>query len=59
MIRIGTPNDCNKYLCVDGLDAYLIHKNGIPPEWRDEDCLYFKKSKKLEKLCKKLGIEYF
>ena len=59
MLRIGSPNDVTNYIFTDdGELIYNLHRQGIQPEWKDYDgCVYFKKSRRLEKALKKLDID--
>lgn len=54
MVRIGTPDDIDNFICIDeGWLIFELHKAGFQPAWKDEDCLYFKKTRKLEKFLNK------
>lgn len=58
IIRVGTPSRLDEYYIVD--DDWIIlqlHQRGCLPAWKDEECLYFKKNKKLKKALSKIGIE--
>lgn len=58
MIRLGTPSDLSSFYVVD--EGWLIselHKSGLVPMWKDEECVYFKKTNKLIKTLKKLDID--
>ena len=58
MIRVGTPSRLDEYYIVD--DDWIIlqlHQRGCLTAWKDEECLYFKKNKKLKKALSKIGIE--
>lgn len=58
MIRLGTPSDTSKYVCLDGPHALMAHRAGNCPEWKDDDgSLWFKRTKKLLKFCADNGIE--
>lgn len=58
MVRIGTPSQPDRYVCTDNPDDILkIHQAGFAPEWREESCVYFKKSHKLKKYLEKHGID--
>lgn len=57
MIIRDTPSDIEKYFAVDEEIAFAIHQAGIKPSYIDDGTVYFKKSKKLEKVLKKLDIE--
>ena len=58
MIRLGTPDDVKKYVCLDGDDAFRVHQAGCAPAWKDEEGgLWFKRNAKLVKTLAKLGIE--
>ena len=51
MIRLGTPSDTSKYVCLDGQYALMAHQAGNCPEWKDDDgSLWFKRTKKLLKI---------
>lgn len=57
MIRMGTPADVDSYYYTDDPDIILrLHQSGQHPAWRDSDCTYFKKTKKLLRLLEKWGI---
>lgn len=59
MIRLGTPADVSKYVCLDGNLAFMAHHAGNIPEWKDDDgSLWFKRTKKMLKLCADNGIEF-
>ena len=58
MIRLGSPADVENYIAID--DGWLItelHRSGLQPIWKDGEVVYFKKSRKLLKMLKKLDIE--
>lgn len=59
IIRLGSPENASAYWYSD--DAEIItklHQNKCMPEWKDLDgTVFFKKSRKLEKMLKKLGID--
>lgn len=57
MIIRDTPSDIEKYFAADEEIAFAIHQAGIKPSYIDDGTVYFKKSKKLEKVLKKLNIE--
>lgn len=61
MIRLGTPADVSKYVCLDGNLAFMAHHVGNIPGWKDDDdSLWFKRTKKIKKmlkLCADNGIE--
>nr|DAM67024.1 MAG TPA: hypothetical protein [Caudoviricetes sp.] len=58
MIRLGTPSNTDKYVCLEGQEAFLAHQAGNIPEWKDEDgSLWFKRTKKLLKFCAENSIE--
>lgn len=58
MIIRGTPKDINIYYIADNDIAFKLQQAGLIPVYIDYDATYFKKNKKLEKVLKKLGIEY-
>lgn len=58
MIRLGTPDDVSSYFMTDDSEViFRLHQAGHQPVWKDDYCLYFKKSNKLIKLLKKLDID--
>ena len=58
MVRIGSPEDINAFFMTDDSQViFKLHQAGFQPMWKDEDCVYFKKSNKLIKLLKKLDID--
>lgn len=58
IIRLGSPEDVSKFFYTDDPDLiFHLHQAGFIPMWRDEDCVYFKKTNKLIKLLKKLEID--
>lgn len=56
MVIRDTPSDLEKYFMVDGELAFEIQQAGIKPSYIDEETVYFKKSNRLEKVLKRLGI---
>ena len=57
MVRLGTPDDVQNFFYTDDAGLILrLHQAGHQPVWKDEGCLYFKKTNKLLKLLKKLNI---
>lgn len=57
MIILGIPYNLENYYMVDDDVAFVLQQKGIHPLYRDGNVLYFKKSSKLQKLIKKLGLE--
>lgn len=58
MVRIGSPEDVTAFFMTDDSQViFKLHQSGFQPMWKDEDCVYFKKSNKLIKLLKKLDID--
>ena len=58
MVRIGSPEDVTAfYMTDDSQIIFKLHQSGFQPMWKDEDCVYFKKTNKLIKLLKKLDID--
>lgn len=58
MVRIGTPDDISSFYMTDNNEIiFRLHQAGFYPMWRDYEVVYFKKTNKLVKLLKKLGIE--
>lgn len=51
MIIIGTPktSELDNYYIADGDLAFRLHQAGFIPQYKDEDCLYFKINNKLLK----------
>lgn len=56
MIIRDTPSDLDKYYMADEDLAFAIHQAGIKPLYIDNGAVYFKKSNKLDKVLKRLGI---
>lgn len=58
MVRIGAPDDISSFYMTDNNEIiFRLHQAGFHPMWRDYEVVYFKKTNKLVKLLKKLGIE--
>ena len=58
MVRLGTPDDISVYFMTDDSEViFRLHQAGHHPIWKDDYCLYFKKTNKLIKLLKKLDID--
>lgn len=56
MVIRDTPSDLNKYFMADEDLAFAIHQAGIAPSYMDNGAVYFKKSNKLDKVLKRLGV---
>ena len=56
MIIRDTPSDLSKYFMADEDLAFAIHQAGIAPSYMDNGAVYFKKTNKLFKVLKRLGI---
>ena len=56
MIIRDTPSDLSKYFMADEDLAFAIHQAGIAPSYIDNGAVYFKKSNRLEKVLKRLGV---
>lgn len=56
MVIRDTPSDLEKYFMADGELAFEIQQAGIKPSYIDVGVVYFKKSNRLEKLLKRLGV---
>ena len=56
MVIRDTPSDLEKYFMADGELAFEIQQAGIKPSYIDEGVVYFKKSNRLKKLLKRLGV---
>ena len=56
MIIRDTPSDLSKYFMADEDLAFAIHQAGIAPSYMDNGAVYFKKSNRLEKVLKRLGV---
>lgn len=58
IVRCGCPDDVNAYYYTDDSQIiFKVHQSGFQPMWKDENCVYFKKTNKLIKLLKKLDID--
>ena len=56
MIIRDTPSDPSKYFMADEDVAFALHQAGIKPDYIDNGAVYFKKSNRLEKVLKRLGV---
>ena len=56
MVIRDTPSDLSKYFMADEDLALAIHQAGIKPSYIDNGAVYFKKSNRLDKVLKRLGI---
>ena len=56
MVIRDTPDDLSKYFMADEDLAFAIHQAGIKPSYIDNGAVYFKKSNRLEKVLKRLGV---
>ena len=56
MVIRDTPSDLSKYFMVDEDLAVAIHQAGLTPSYIDNGAVYFKKSNRLEKVLKRLGV---
>ena len=58
MVRLGAPDNISDFFMTDDNEViFRLHQAGHQPVWKDDYCLYFKKTNKLIKLLKKLDIE--
>ena len=58
MVRLGTPDNIQDFFMTDDSELiYRLHQAGHQPVWKDDGCVFFKKSNKLIKLLKKLDID--
>lgn len=56
MVIRDTPDDLSKYFMADEDLAFAIHQAGIKPSYIDNGAVYFKKSNRLDKVLKRLGV---
>lgn len=56
MVIRDTPSDLSKYFVADEDLAFAIHQAGIAPSYIDNGAVYFRRSNKLDKVLKRLGI---
>lgn len=56
MVIRDTPSDLSKYFMADEDLALTIHQAGIKPSYIDNGAVYFKKSNRLDKVLKRLGV---
>lgn len=56
MVIRDTPSDLSKYFMADEDLAFAIHQAGVPPSYMDNGAVYFKKSNKLDRVLKRLGV---
>nr|DAR61696.1 MAG TPA: hypothetical protein [Caudoviricetes sp.] len=57
MVVLGIPSNLDDYFVADGDLAFRLQQAGAIPLYRDGDCLYFKKSRKLRKILKRFELE--
>lgn len=56
MVRLGTPDNISDFFMTDDSELiFRLHQAGFFPAWRDEECIYIKKSNRLIKYLKKIG----
>lgn len=56
MVRLGSPDNIEDFFMTDDSELiFNLHQAGFPPMWKDEECIYIKKSNKLMKYLKKIG----
>lgn len=56
MVIRDTPSDLSKYFMADEDLVFAIHQAGVAPSYMDNGAVYFKKSIKLSKVLKRLGV---
>ena len=56
MVIRDMPSDLEKYFMADGELAFEIQQAGIKPSYIDAGAVYFKKSNRLKKMLKRLGV---
>ena len=56
MVIRDTPSDLSKYFMADEDLEFAIHEAGVAPSYMDNGAVYFKKSNKLDKVLKRLGV---
>lgn len=56
MVIRDTPDDLSKYFMADEDLAFAIYQAGIKPSYIDNGAVYFKKSNRLDKVLKRLGV---
>lgn len=59
MVIRGTPNNISDYYIADSETAFRLQQAGAKPLYVDYDATYFKKTNKLIKILKRLGITEF
>lgn len=57
MVVLGTPSNFDEYFMADGDLAFELQQAGAIALYKDGDCFYFKKNRKLKKILKKLNFE--
>lgn len=57
MVIRGTPKVMEDYYLTDEDMAFRLQQAGFKPVYIDEDAVYFKKNKKLQKFLLKFNIE--
>lgn len=56
MIIRGTPKNIQEYYLADNDLAFRLQQAGFKPVYIDEDAVYFKKNKKLQKTLEKFDV---
>ena len=56
MIIRDTPADFSKYYMADEGVSFALHQAGVKPDYIDNGAVYVKKTNKLFKVLKRLGI---
>ena len=59
MVIRGTPSNISDFYIADNETAFRLQQAGAKPLYVDYDATYFKKTNKLIKILKKLGITEF
>ena len=56
MVIRDTPADFSKYYMADAAVAFALHQAGVKPDYSDNGAVYLKKTNKVFKVRKRLGI---
>lgn len=57
MIILSTPDDIQNYLALDEDVDFILEQKGEHPKYMENGYMFFKRTNKLIKLIKKLGID--
>lgn len=56
MVRLGVPQDKNKFIKVNSDVSLILHKAGFQPYYRDKEDLYYVRNDKILEFIQKGGL---